>query len=180
MPNLVVGSILEADADAIVNPANSFLRHGGGLARLIADAAAPKVNPFGKCDAIGKAWWDEQFRHPSVPTGGACVTSAGHLPFKGIIHAVGPIWKDGTLYERELLEECIWSIGETAEVNRWSRIAVPAISCGLFRFPVEEAAAILWATAEKAEELSTLEFTFYVMPEHVEAFEEARIHESQR
>lgn len=176
MPRVIVGSILDAQADVLVNPANSFLRHGGGLAKIIADAAAPKnAWPDGHsthkvCDDVGKAWWDEQFKHPSIAVGDCGVTSAGHLGFAAILHAVGPIWTGGTRYERELLHCCVRSIANHCVVRGWQTIACPAISCGLFRFPVDEAAGILLTSAQRYEAADGISFTFYVMPEHAQAF----------
>lgn len=177
MPSLVVGSILEADADAIVNPANSFLNHGGGLAGIIASAAAPLAAKYPDrphmWEDADREWRLDQSSAPLIATGDAYPTSAGTLPFEGVIHAVGPVWKDGTLYERQLLSKCVWSIAEQAAAYGWTRIAVPAISCGLFRYPVEDAARVLWVTARHVEPVYLVSFTFYVMPEHQPAFEAA-------
>jgi putative ATPase len=134
------GSILDCDVDAIVNPANSFLRHGGGLARIIADAASKnpsdpfRPNDFEK-DNLRAA-------NTPIPTGDATVTSAGALPFKGIIHAVGPIWGGGAFYERALLKAAHQNACARAYERKWRSIAIPAISCGIFGFPVEQAAPI--------------------------------------
>lgn len=171
---VVEGSILEAPTDAIVNAANSFLRHGAGLAKVIADAAAPRnVRWSGGStyDDVGKAWWQEQFKHPLIPTGGVGVTSAGHLPHKAIIHAVGPVWRDGTYHERELLARCVRSIGDACYVRGYETVAVPAISCGIFGFPVDKAANILLDEAAIYENNNPVEFIFYVMgDEHAQAF----------
>lgn len=146
---IVNGSIFDADVEAIVNPANSFLRHGGGLARAIADAAtavphAEDVPEHTYFYAAGRAaaWQDEQEQHPAIPTGGAGWTSAGALPYKGIVHAVGPIWQDGSLYESALLACAYRSAAAVAAAKGCRSAAFPAISCGIFGFPVDLAAQI--------------------------------------
>jgi O-acetyl-ADP-ribose deacetylase (regulator of RNase III) len=113
------GSILDATTDAIVNPANSHLRHGGGLARVIDDAA---TKPFyvagtfgGTLDELKAAraahdvkrlqWDADHASAPLVPVGAAHATSPGVLDFKAVIHAVGPVWGGGHHYERELLAD---------------------------------------------------------------------------
>lgn len=121
--------ILDVDVDVIVNPANGFLNHGAGLARIIANAAGPEL-------------WAESKRMPTVATGDAVATTAGNLPFKAVIHAVGPVWKDGTLCEPLLLQSAHLRCLEIAEEMQVASIAFPAISCGLFRFPPEIAAPL--------------------------------------
>lgn len=152
-----LGSILDVQADAIVNPANSFLRHGAGLAKVIADACAPKNRPTASprhCDAVGVSWWKEQGRHPLIPTGGAGWTSAGHLSYRGIVHAVGPIWGGGDFLEKQLLEMAYANACSVAHENKCRSLALPAISCGIFGFPVKQAAlralkgVEFWATPQ--------------------------------
>lgn len=144
---IIQGSILDAQTDTIVNPANSFLHHTGGLARVIAEAATPSPYSCNRhehsvfyYDQRNICWWDEQNFHPNVPTGGAAWTSAGALPYAGIVHAVGPIWGGGEFYEHELLYEAHMSALNLAETKGCKSVAFPAISCGIFGFPVEEAA----------------------------------------
>nr|WP_222436048.1 macro domain-containing protein [Rubripirellula reticaptiva] len=93
-------------------------------------------------------------RRPGVrcPTGLACVTPGFRLPAKYVIHTVGPVWKGGNANERELLASCYRQSMWLADAIGASSIAFPAISCGVYRFPVDEAAqisvrAILEATA---------------------------------
>jgi O-acetyl-ADP-ribose deacetylase (regulator of RNase III) len=174
------GSILEVEADAIVNPANSHLHHGGGLARIIAQHAAP-LRDYRTLDQVyyqggdlskweaDKAWQREQDEHPLVPTGGAGFTSAGRLPYKGIIHAVGPVWGDGTHYEALLLTRCYHAILDLAESKGFESIAVPAISCGIFGFPVEYAAPL----ALRALSMTNLAVTIALTDqEHIDAYRE--------
>jgi O-acetyl-ADP-ribose deacetylase (regulator of RNase III) len=172
------GSILDFDGDYIVNPANSFLNHGGGLARIIAEAAMDipdkKVPEHTYFNAYREAmdWLMEQENHPDIPVGGACLTSAGRLPYRGIIHAVGPIWGGGGLHEADLLFEAHQSALAIAinEGGENVRVAFPAISCGIFGFPVERAAPI----ALRATHGTDADITFYLYSdEDYEAYNNA-------
>lgn len=143
------GSILDSTADYIVNPANSFLRHGGGLAAVI-DAAAtmrfdkrPLLANEASVGDIRQAMSEYQekiFQYtldhdvaPLIATGNCHVTSAGALPYKGIIHAVGPIWNGGGYCEGLLLRK---TYGSLFFARQHHSIAIPAISCGIFGLPV--------------------------------------------
>lgn len=152
--NIHKGSILEVQADALVNPANSFLNHAGGLAAIIAKAAMgpAAVNPgmderewFSRERRTpeAEAWADEQRNAPLIATGNVYVTSAGCLPHKAIIHAVGPIWNGGNFMETDLLEIAMESAMDECVDRGFQSVAVPAISCGIFGFPVPAAARIL-------------------------------------
>jgi O-acetyl-ADP-ribose deacetylase (regulator of RNase III) len=141
------GSILDSTADCIVNPANSFLMHGGGLARVIADAARKTPLVFNEADfdrvtAERDRWNAEQASHPNVATGDAAWSSPGFLPFKGIVHAVGPIYKDGKLFERQLLASAHSRAIAVAREHGCTSIAFPAISTGIFGYPIAEAAEV--------------------------------------
>lgn len=179
--NIIQGDILSFDGDAIVNPANSFLRHGAGLAKIIADAAAPwpktRATALSQLNAQcvrDRAWRDEQRDHPLIPTGGVGVTSAGALPYEGIIHAVGPIWDGGNLCEHTLLNSAHRRAIQAARERGWRRIAFPAISCGIFGFPVQAAAAIAVRTAKLAELRGDIQISFYLFEDaHVEAYRAA-------
>lgn len=145
-PAIHRGSILESQADAIVNPANSFLRHGAGLARIIADAAGPRgpAPPGSTRERAAKArqWRDEQRDAPLIPTGAAHVTTGGLLAARWVIHVVGPIWGGGEYEEEKLLYLAHRSALHAAAGYGLESVAFPAISCGLFGFPVERAARI--------------------------------------
>jgi len=160
------GNILEFDGDYIVNAANSHLHHGGGVARAIANAATsipnvklPEHRRFHVEQVVSK-WKREQEDHPEVPVGGACLTSAGLLPFKGIIHAVGPIWSGGDDSEEDLLWQAHRAALDIAiaESGEGVAIAFPAISCGIFGFPVERAASVALGAVEGAD----ADVTFYL------------------
>lgn len=182
MIRVVQGDLLSQPVECIVNPANGFLRHGGGLAKIIADRAAPKnlSGPTGdarepnRCDEVGKAWWHEQFTTPTIATGDAVVTSSGHLPF-GLIHAVGPVWKDGSLCEKALLASAHANAMALAVENGWKSIGFPAISCGLFRFPVEVAAPIALSVAQGfRDQFENITFALFE-DAHYAAYREAAV-----
>jgi len=119
-----VYDLLGVTVDAIVNPANSGLSHGGGLAANIAEEAGPKLEE--QC----RQYVREKGR---VPVTGAMVTTAGELSYKGVIHAVGPRMGDGD--ELGKIERTILNCLKAAEQRKWKSIAFPAISTGLFMVP---------------------------------------------
>lgn len=167
MITIYEGSILDCNVDAIVNPANSHLRHSGGLARIIADAACGNH----ETGEVNEDWERDHLNAPLIPTGGAHVTSAGELPFKGVIHAVGPIWGGGDYCEPDLLELAYEHAFSCAQERGWSSVAVPAISCGIFGYPVEEAAP---TAIEVARWYPEIDVTFALMEdEHVDAYRKA-------
>lgn len=184
--DIVKGDILTQDVDVIINPANTHLAHGGGLARLIGEGAiGPWVEreeyhysggPVSMPDEIGQAWIDEQRDAPLVATGDAIATSAGHLPFKNVIHAVGPVWAGGTKCERQLLMEAHMSAFQIADGLDVKSIAVPAISCGIFGYPVERAAYIALMAADAysyvAQNLEEIRFVLFT-DEHYQAYTNA-------
>ena len=173
------GSILDAKVDYIVNPANSFHRHGGGLARVIADAARgmhPHPNGFSvkqESDNPRVAQWHEDHKSaPLIATGNAHLTSAGVLPFEGVIHAVGPIWNGGDCMEADLLEIVHDRAFQLADLQNADSIALPAISTGIFGYPVDQAARIAIAVA--LWYAGTLDIQFWLFSdEHREEFEQA-------
>ncbi len=122
------GDITKEQTDAIVNAANSRLAHGGGLARAIVKAGGDIIQ------RESDQWIQE---HGSVPVGGAAITSAGSMPAKYVIHAVGPIWKGGSEGEPELLSSAVKSALKMAEKHQLSSLSIPAISTGIFGYPKE-------------------------------------------
>jgi len=123
---LVQNSIIEEPVEAIVNPANENLAHGGGVAGLISRAGGPRIQ-------------EESNRQAPVKTGEAVFTGAGALPFKAVIHAVGPVWRGGTHGEEKLLESAVRSALKIAAGLGLARVSLPAISTGIFGFPLEPA-----------------------------------------
>ncbi len=171
------GSIIDFEGDCIVNPANSFLQHAGGLARIIDEAAQGgrdgdfvnrTTGNFANCRPTGSGlvgrvgrWQEDNKNAPNVATGDAYMTSAGLLPFKGIIHAVGPIWAGGHLCERDLLSAAHLKAFKLAYDEGFKSIAVPAISCGIFGFPVDQAAPIALDAASWFSHLLDITFVLF-------------------
>ena len=127
---LVEGDITRVAVDAIVNAANSALAGGGGVDGAIHRAGGPEI-------------MRELRRIPGgCPTGSAVATGAGRLPAKYVFHAVGPIYRDGKHGEAELLASCYRKCLALAEEREVRTISFPAISTGIYGYPIEEAARI--------------------------------------
>lgn len=121
---VVVHDLLAEPVDCIVNAANGMLAHGGGVAAAIAKRAGRRLVDEGN-EIIE--------RQGAVPVGGAVVTTAGELPFKGVIHAVGPRMGEG---EEELkLVNALMSAFSLAHEKGWSSLSFPGISSGIFSVP---------------------------------------------
>ena len=122
---VVVGDITEQRVDAIVNAANTHLAHGGGVAGAIVRKG-------------GRVIQDESDRLKPVPVGGAVVTSAGALPARYVIHAVGPRWGEGG--EPRKLSSAVSAALLKARELGLASVALPAISTGIFGYPLDKAA----------------------------------------
>ena len=123
---VIQGNLLEEPVDAIVNAANGHLAHGGGVAAVIARAAGPALQE--ESDRIVRE------RGP-VATGSAVVTTAGKLPFQGVIHAVGPRWGEGD--EEAKLARALSAAFECARERGWTSVSFPAVSAGIFAVPLD-------------------------------------------
>src|SRR5437763_1300988 len=126
---LVVGDLTEQEADAIVNAANTSLLGGGGVDGAIHRAGGPEI--LAESRLLG-----------GCATGDAKATTAGRLPARHVIHAVGPVWSGGTAGEEELLASAYRRAVEVAGELGCRSLALPAISCGIYGFPLDRAAPI--------------------------------------
>ncbi|MCX7877715.1 MAG: macro domain-containing protein [Ignavibacteria bacterium] len=148
---IIKADITSLETDAIVNPANNFLMHHGGLAALIVRKGGMIIQ-------------EESRNIGNVPTGGAVITTGGKLKAKHVIHAVGPRYKDGNSGEAEKLSSAVKSSLEVAEKKKLKSIALPAISSGIFGYPIDKSSEVIVSAVisffrekEKNKESSSLE-----------------------
>ncbi len=130
---LMEGDITRVPVDAIVNAANASLAGGGGVDGAIHRAGGPEI--MGELDAI-------RARIGRCATGSAVATGAGRLPARYVFHAVGPVYGDGRSGEAELLASCYRTCLAMAEERGAATVSFPAISTGVYGYPLEEAARI--------------------------------------
>jgi O-acetyl-ADP-ribose deacetylase (regulator of RNase III) len=127
--DFVVGDLTQQDVDAIVNAANTSLLGGGGVDGAIHRAGGPEI--IAECRRLG-----------GCDTGDAKATTGGRLPARWVIHAVGPVWRGGTAGESDLLASAHRRSLEVARDVGARTVAFPAISCGVYGYPVELAAPV--------------------------------------
>jgi O-acetyl-ADP-ribose deacetylase (regulator of RNase III) len=155
---IVRGDITTQVMDAIVNAANERLLGGGGVDGAIHRAAGPEL--LEECRALG-----------GCRTGQAKITPGYHLPAKYVIHTVGPVWAGGGAGEAELLASCYRSSLELAREHDCDSVAFPAISCGVYGYPLAEAARVsLTAVRDDLQQDSKPHLVRWVM------FDEAAYH----
>jgi O-acetyl-ADP-ribose deacetylase (regulator of RNase III) len=155
--------ITTLQVDAVVNAANGSLLGGGGVDGAIHRAAGPGL--LEECRTLG-----------GCATGAAKRTGGHRLPARWVIHAVGPVWHGGREGEAELLASCYRSALHLADEAGAESVAFPAISCGAYRFPVEQAAKVAVGTLrEELPKCTSLQRVVLALPEARarRAFEEA-------
>jgi O-acetyl-ADP-ribose deacetylase (regulator of RNase III) len=148
---VVRGDLTESAVDAVVNAANSYLRHGGGVAGAIVRKGGSIIQE--ESDRIG-----------FVPVGSAALTTGGRLKARHVIHAVGPMWGEGD--EEMKLKRAVRSVLALAAREGFASISMPAISAGIFGVPKKRCAGIIVGeTAEFLKEgpTSLKSISFYLM-----------------
>jgi O-acetyl-ADP-ribose deacetylase (regulator of RNase III) len=165
---VVQGDITRERVDAIVNAANNTMLGGGGVDGAIHRAGGPAI--VEECRRLG-----------GCETGAAKVTTAGNLPAKHVIHTVGPIYRDGAHGEPEKLASCFRSSLEAAREKGAETVAFPAISCGVYGYPVDAAARIAVDTVvdelRSHDGISLVRFVLFT-DDAYEAFKAALAHQS--
>ena len=156
---IVHGDITTEEVDAIVNAANEYLQHGGGVARTISKQGGPAIQKE------SDVWIRE---HGRVSHARPAWTSGGWLSAKYVIHTVGPVWGDGD--EDSKLEAAVTSSLSMADELKCSSVALPAISTGIYGFPKDRAAESIFSAVGKyfrdhsSSGLKTVKLVLYDQP----------------
>lgn len=137
---IVQGDITTENVDTIVNAANEHLQHGGGVAWAISKKGGAAIQKESN-------EWIRQ--HGLVSHSHPAWTSGGLLPAKYVIHVVGPVWINGRDEEDQKLEQAVTGSLRVADELKCTSVALPAISTGIFGFPKDRAAAIIFSAIEK-------------------------------
>ncbi|WP_370943385.1 O-acetyl-ADP-ribose deacetylase [Amycolatopsis sp. cg5] len=159
MPDMefVIGDITEQNVDVVVNAANSSLLGGGGVDGAIHRKGGPEI--LAACRDLRAGHYGR-----GLKTGQAVATTAGKLPAKWVVHTVGPVWSS-TEDRSELLADCHRNALRVAAELGARSVAFPAISTGIYRWPVESAAAIALTTVadflEKTPAITTVRFVLF-------------------
>ena len=136
------GDLTEEDVDAIVNAANSTLLGGGGVDEAIHRRGGPKI--LEECREIRAGRFPQ-----GLPTGDAVITTGGNLPARFVIHTVGPVYGMNQGRDAELLAACYRNSVDLALSNDLKTIAFPSISTGVYGYPKDEAAPIVYRTVKE-------------------------------
>jgi len=154
---LKIGDITEESVDAIVNAANESLLGGGGVDGAIHRAAGPGL--LAECRTLG-----------GCPTGEARITGGHRLPARHVVHTVGPVYRGGTFGEAALLERAHASSLALALQHGLRTLAFPAISCGVYGYPLDDAARIAITTTarvlETTDAIDEVRFVLFSKPVH--------------
>ena len=137
-----VGDITQESVDAVVNAANGTLLGGGGVDGAIHRAGGPEIKAA--CAEIRRTLYPQ-----GLPTGQAVITLGGKLPAKHVIHTVGPVYARGGTDKADLLAACYFNSLSLAATHKLKSIAFPAISTGIYGYPMAEAAAVSSRTIEQ-------------------------------